>query len=141
MAQEFAKPFYNSRKWRKCREAYIEHRRAIDGGLCETCQSELGYIVHHKIVLTPDNINDDTVTLAFEHLEYDCKNCHDTFDGHGLNKAAKPLCVFDETGQPISVREIDRRGEPPFEQSRLESVTTVAPLLCNTQVAHIGGVV
>lgn len=36
MAREFAKKFYNSKAWRKCRTTYIEHRVAIDGGMCET---------------------------------------------------------------------------------------------------------
>ena len=38
MAKEFAKGFYNSKQWKKCREAYIAHRKAIDGGMCETCK-------------------------------------------------------------------------------------------------------
>lgn len=108
MAQEWAKKFYDSAAWKKCRKSYIEYRMSVDGGLCETCRSRLGYIVHHKIVLTQGNIDDRTVTLAFENLEYDCKRCHDEFEGHGLNKSAKTLCVFDETGQPISIRTVDR---------------------------------
>ena len=36
MAREFAKKFYNSKAWRKCRATYIEHRVAVDGGMCET---------------------------------------------------------------------------------------------------------
>ncbi len=108
MAQEFAKAFYNSKQWKKCRMAYIRHRQMVDGGLCETCHKELGYIVHHKVTLTTESIRDDSVTLSFDNLEYDCKACHDSFEGHGLNKSVKPLCVFDESGQPISIREIDR---------------------------------
>ena len=48
MAKEFAKAFYHSRQWKKCRDSYIRQRIGIDGGLCELCQSSLGYIVHHK---------------------------------------------------------------------------------------------
>ena len=76
MAKEFAKSFYNSKRWKQCRTAYIAHRRAIDGGLCETCHDVPGYIVHHKIELTPDNINDPDIALGFANLKYDCHVCH-----------------------------------------------------------------
>ena len=58
MAKEFARAFYNSKRWKDCRRAYIAKRISIDGGMCETCHEVPGYIVHHKIELTPDNISD-----------------------------------------------------------------------------------
>mgnify|MGYP000647991802 CR=1 FL=1 len=76
MAKEFAKKFYNSKQWKKCRGAYITHRKAIDGGMCETCHEVPGYIVHHKIELTPDNINNPDISLSFDNLKYDCHICH-----------------------------------------------------------------
>ena len=63
MAKEFAKAFYKSREWRRCRESYIAERKAIDGGMCEICPESLGYYVPHKILLTPDNITDPAVAL------------------------------------------------------------------------------
>ncbi len=92
-------------------------RMAVDGGLCQVCRKNPGYIVHHKITLTADNINDPDVSLSFENLEYVCKSCHDEFDGHGLNKS-KPACVFDEFGQPISIRTIDRDAGEIYERRR-----------------------
>ena len=76
MAKEFAKAFYNSKRWKKCREAYIAYRKSIDGGLCESCHDEMGYIVHHKKELTLENINDPDITLSFSNLKYDCHVCH-----------------------------------------------------------------
>lgn len=76
MAKEFAKSFYNSKTWKRCRESYIAYRRAVDGGLCESCHEAPGYIVHHKIELTPDNINDPDIALGFGNLKYDCHVCH-----------------------------------------------------------------
>ena len=108
MAKKIAEAFYKSCKWLKCRNAYIKKRMMIDGGTCEECTSRSGYIVHHKVLLTADNINNPEVSLNHENLEYVCKQCHDLFDGHGVGKMHKPLCVFDEEGQPISIREIDR---------------------------------
>lgn len=89
----------------------------IDGGMCEECHKNLGYIVHHKIKLTQQNINNADISLNHEHLEYVCKECHDNFEGHGLNKSAKPLCTFDENGQPISLRKVDKVETPPIKKS------------------------
>ena len=112
MAQEWAKSFYSSSKWIKCRNAYIKNRILIDGGLCEECRDKTGYIVHHRITLTQDNISDPDTALNHNNLEYVCKDCHDLFEGHGLNKT-KPLCTFTADGQPISLRAIDKNQTPP----------------------------
>lgn len=109
MAQAGAKAFYNSRKWIRCKDSYISHRILIDGGLCEECHNRPGYIVHHTIMLTQKNIVDPDISLNHKYLEYVCKDCHDEFEGHGLNRSAKSLCVFNEDGQPVSIREVDRK--------------------------------
>ena len=109
MAKEFAKKFYKSSKWLKCRTSYIKKRIEIDGGRCEKCKVNPGYIVHHKITLTPDNINNPDISLNHELLEYDCKNCHDKYDGHGFNNIVEPLVYFDDRGHPIPKSEDIRR--------------------------------
>lgn len=76
MAKEFAKPFYNSKQWKKCRASFIAYRKSIDGGLCQTCHDNLGFIVHHTIWITPENINDTDITLNHRYLKYDCLVCH-----------------------------------------------------------------
>lgn len=76
MAKEFAKSFYNSAEWKKCRRSYIAYRRGVDGGMCESCHEKPGYIVHHKEELQPWNINDPDITLGFDNLKYDCHICH-----------------------------------------------------------------
>lgn len=115
MAKEWAKAFYNSKNWIKCRDAYIADRISTDGGVCEECRQQQGYIVHHEITLTPDNINNPNISLSHKHMKYVCKDCHDKYEGHGVGrKKAEPLCIFDENGQPISLREID--APPLFRQ-------------------------
>lgn len=102
MAKEWAKKFYNSNKWIKCRESYIAERISIDGGMCEECGQELGYIVHHTITLTPDNINDPNITFNHKYLKYDCKRCHDREDGHFISCKRNEEEVryrFDRNGQ------------------------------------------
>ena len=76
MAREFAKKFYNSKKWKDCRAAYIAYRQSIDGGMCESCHEVPGYIVHHKTELNQNNINDPDIALGFTNLKYDCHICH-----------------------------------------------------------------
>jgi len=76
MAGSFARGFYQSTAWRKCRASFIAGREAIDGGICERCQREPGYIVDHIIELTPDNILDPEVTLNHSNLQYLCLECH-----------------------------------------------------------------
>lgn len=100
MAKAFAKAFYSSKAWQACRDAYIADRIMIDGGMCEQCHEELGYIVHHKTTLTEGNINNPSITLSHDNLSYECKACHDAHEGHGLNKKLDNLCFFDLNGDP-----------------------------------------
>ena len=73
----FARTFYMSRAWVRCRKGYA----ASKGGLCERCWSKglikPGEEVHHKIRLTPENINDPAIALNWDNLELLCKQCHD----------------------------------------------------------------
>ena len=76
MRQTFARQFYSSGAWASCRESY----KKTTGNLCERCL-KMGQItpadeVHHKIKLTPQNINDPSVTLNFANLEALCERCH-----------------------------------------------------------------
>lgn len=74
--KEFAEAFYKSAAWKACRAAYLKSR----GGLCERCLArgiyKAGVIVHHKIHLTPETIQDPDVALSFDNLELLCRDCH-----------------------------------------------------------------
>lgn len=105
MAQEFAKSFYNSTRWRKCAKAFAKSKCYI----CERCgnRNMIGnpkpdrFIVHHKVMLTPDNINDPMITLNWDNLELLCITCHNAVhnDGHGRE------CLFDADGNPVGIKE------------------------------------
>ena len=86
MAKEYAKAFYNSKAWRKCRDNYM---RSV-GCLCERCLAKGQYtpakIVHHLTYITPDNIDDPNITLNFNNLEALCWECHDNEHEHGRSK-------------------------------------------------------
>ena len=71
MARDFSRKFYNSTAWLKCRDAYSTSKH----GICERCGMP-GEEVHHKIYLSPDNINDPYITLGWDNLELLCMSCH-----------------------------------------------------------------
>lgn len=100
IAKVWAKAFYKSAAWLKCKAAYIAERILIDGGLCEDCNTNLGYIVHHTIILNPANINDPDVSLNHKLLRYVCKDCHDKYPGHGVGVKKEVNYFFDENGMP-----------------------------------------
>lgn len=97
MAKSWAKEFYNSKAWIKCRKSYIAERILTDGGLCEQCHTKHGYIIHHKIKLTPENISNPDLSLNFDNLMYVCKKCHDEFPEH-FNNSLSSSYEFDEEG-------------------------------------------
>ena len=84
--KEYAAKFYKSKQWQRCRAAYLAHV----GGLCERCKEKhngvinAAVIVHHKIWLSPENINDPNVTMNFRNLEAVCRQCH--AEEHGNDK-------------------------------------------------------
>lgn len=108
MARDFAKGFYKSSAWKKCRAAFIAGRVAIDGGMCQQCGRELGYIVHHREWLTPENITDPNVALDHENLEYVCQTCHNKIE----QGEEEPRHRFTSDGQVEAVppHSRDRRG-------------------------------
>ena len=75
--KEYATHLYKSRLWRATRAAYLKSV----GGLCERCLRKGLYvpaeIVHHKIYITEQNINDAAVTLNWDNLEAVCRACHE----------------------------------------------------------------
>lgn len=77
MARDFARSFYNSNVWKETRAAFKKSK----GGLCERCLKKglirPADIVHHRTPLTPENINDPKISLAWSNLEALCFDCHE----------------------------------------------------------------
>lgn len=96
MAREFAGNFYKTKVWKECRKAYIKSV----GGLCERCWAKgiikHGDIVHHKIHLSPENINDPSITLNPDNLELVCRDCHAE-----IHKKTESRYTVDEMGHVI----------------------------------------
>ena len=76
MAQEYARAFYQSREWQRCRAEYIKKAH----GLCEVCRDKgmivPGVIVHHINHISPENIHDPQVLTDFNNLQLVCRDCH-----------------------------------------------------------------
>ena len=91
----WAANFYNSKAWRNLRNAYFKSKH----GICERCYGA-GTEVHHKKHLTPDNINDSSVSLNWGNLELLCYKCHQ--DEHYRSKEPTVEGVmFDEYGNVV----------------------------------------
>ena len=92
--KQYAKKFYKSKAWQDCRVAFFTSRF----GLCEHCGAG-GVIVHHKTGLTPQNINDPSLSLNWDNLELLCLLCHNKT--HGSGSTSKDT-IFDAAGNLIS---------------------------------------
>ena len=104
MARDFSIKFYNSKAWKKCREAY---KQSVNG-LCERWLKEGKYVlgdeVHHKIPLTPENINDPYIALSFENLELLCSSCHSIEHNRKYKEIVREGLKFDENGDLIEIK-------------------------------------
>ena len=103
MARDFATAFYHSPAWKKTRESYMK----LGQGLCEPCLRRGRYtqaaIVHHKVHLSPENINDPKITLDYSNLERVCRDCHakEHPEIYGDANARAPRWTFDEEGNVV----------------------------------------
>ena len=102
MARDFSRKFYNSKAWIQCRKAY----KLSVNGLCERCLAKglyvPGYEVHHKIYLSPQNINDPYITLGWENLEFLCSSCH-SIEHMSKYSATRGDVMFDSKGNLVPV--------------------------------------
>lgn len=96
MAREFSKSFYNSAKWKKVREAYINSKF----GICERCGKPNSKQVHHKTYLTQDNIDDPEISLNPDNFELLCDVCHQKEHNEKFGQIAWGL-EFNEQGQLV----------------------------------------
>ena len=104
MAREFAKHLYNSKQWQDVRNSYFNSKF----GLCERCQAigkiTPGEIVHHKIYVSPDNINNTDITLNWDNLMVVCRDCHAQI--HEGVPSKEDGLMFNEEGDLIEIKDI-----------------------------------
>lgn len=105
----FAKPFYKSKAWRDVREFVMDRAH----GLCERCaekgEVKAADVVHHKIPLSVENMDDPSISLDPDNLIALCDECHTEVHqklGIGaLNgkKEEEPRVGFDENGNVVRI--------------------------------------
>lgn len=105
MAREFSKSFYNSKAWKKVREAYIQSKF----GLCERCGKPNSKQVHHKVYLNEQNINNPDITLNFDNFELLCDICHQKEHNEKYSPTMWGM-EFDENGELIQT---NMQNTPP----------------------------
>ena len=110
MSSGSIKVFYNSKTWIDCRSYYF----SLMFGLCELCERP-GEEVHHKIFLTPENINDTNISLDHENLQLLCRKCHNAthekaYAMHRKNLQKNPMTsgglCWDESGNLVENKNV-----------------------------------
>lgn len=104
----WAEKLYNSKTWHDCRDGYI---KSVNG-LCERClkegKIEPGKIVHHKIYLTPENINNPNIALNWDNLEYVCQDHHNFEHFESDEEVTAEGLMFNEMGELVRKEERPR---------------------------------
>lgn len=96
MAKDYAKGFYNSKAWKDTQAAYMVSQHYV----CERCGG-VARIVHHKTYITPQNINNPSITLDWANLEALCMDCHNAEHLSGV--ACAEGLRFDSNGNLIKI--------------------------------------
>ena len=97
MAQNFSRQLYNSAHWKRTRKAYISSVHYQ----CERC-GEPGQELHHKIALSPSNINNPEIAYGWSNLQYLCFRCHQQIT-KGTEGATRDGLRFDDDGQVVPI--------------------------------------
>lgn len=104
MAKEWTNGFYQSDRWERARQSYINSQPLVRRGLCERCYAngiiKAGKIVHHKTYITKDNINDPNITLNEDNFELLCQDCHNK-EHHRQTETLRDDVMFDKQGNLI----------------------------------------
>lgn len=108
MAREFSKHIYKSARWQKLQRFAMERRETTTGlvppGMCERCYQHglirPAKVVHHVTWITPENVNDPSVTLNADNLMRLCQDCHAAAHSSTPDEGP-PRYGFDENGNII----------------------------------------
>lgn len=127
--------FYASQKWRTLRLAIILERTNEKGELrCEKCgeiiTDTIKAIAHHKVELTPENVNDYSISLNPDLIEIVCPDCHNKeHNRFGHSNEREVYIVF---GAPLSgkhtyVKQEARRGDIFVDMDYLYQAVSMLP--------------
>lgn len=145
MAQDYARPFYDSQQWRKTREAYLHSQNYI----CEGCGGAAS-LVHHIERIRPWNVADPDITLNWENLMALCGDCHaetHTRDYSSNNAARLNGVTFDAEGNPIKAANVflvcgsPASGKTTYvtEHKGASDLVVDMDYICNALMGEAGG--
>lgn len=138
--------FYSSDTWRTLRLVMISQR----GLKCQYCGQRVAHAeeltLHHKIELTPDNVNDANISLNPDNLLLVHSDCHNQIHPHASRAVQRQ--VFIVFGPPLAgkktfVRERMWPGDMVVDMDALYAAMTLMPwyvkpdsLLHNVKAVH-----
>lgn len=105
--KDYARKFYQGKAWRDTQAAYMASQHYT----CERCGG-LARVVHHKEHITPQNIGDVNITLAWDNLEALCMDCHNM--EHSSSPATVADLRFDHDGNLVSLAAQGNFTPPTF---------------------------
>jgi hypothetical protein len=124
------KSFYASEKWQNFRLNLIVERKPI----CERCKEVVldtkKLIGHHKEELTPENVNDYSVSLNPNLVELICHNCHNKEHGRfGYKKTKEVFIVYGSplAGKKTYVSQNMSRGDLVIDMDIIYSALSMLP--------------
>lgn len=124
------KTFYSSDKWRTFRMNLILER----GNKCEHCGSNIArsidIIGHHKIELTPENVQDHSISLNPDQVELICSDCHNMeHKRFGYQYIKEVYLVYGPplSGKTTLVNEQLQRGDLVVDMDRLYTAVSGLP--------------
>jgi hypothetical protein len=124
------KSFYASEAWVTLRLLLINER----GNRCEHCNKIIpkskDLIGHHKIELTPENVNDRSISLDPEMIEIICFDCHNKVHNRfGRNTGRQVYIVYGPpmSGKTTFVKENMSRGDMLVDMDMLYAAVSMLP--------------
>lgn len=122
--------FYASDAWVNFRLTLIAER----GNKCQRCgkiiAKSIEIIGHHKTELTPENVNDNMISLSPNNVDLVCHDCHDEIHiRFGYRPQKKVFIVY---GPPLSgkkslVKQLMRRGDIVVDMDQLYTAVSFLP--------------
>ena len=108
MARDFARKVYRGKRWERARSVAMSRQVKMDDGrvcppyMCEMCFQrsimKTAEIVHHKVHLSRDNIDDPEICYGLDNLMRVCRDCH--AEVHYPDDY-RPRVAFDSDGNVV----------------------------------------
>lgn len=91
--------FYNSQAWKDTRRNY---KQSV-GYLCERCMKRgiiaTADVVHHRVPLTEETVNDINLSLNWDNLQALCRKCHGEVHADIERRRKNRRYNIDESGR------------------------------------------